>query len=83
MKIEDEIKLDFSDVLIKPQRSELKSRKEVNLEREMKFPHSNRTWKGIPIISANMDTTGTFEIAVEFSKYKMLTAIHKHYSVEE
>lgn len=83
MKIEDDIKLDFSDVLIKPQRSELKSRKEVNLEREMKFPYSTRTWKGIPIISANMDTTGTFEIAVEFNKYKMLTAIHKHYSVED
>lgn len=83
MKIKDDIKLDFSDVLIEPQRSELKSRKEVNLEREIKFPYSTRVWKGIPVISANMDTTGTFEIAIEFSKYKMLTAIHKHYSLEE
>ena len=36
-----------------------------------------------PVISANMDTTGTFEMAIELSKYKMLTAIHKHYTVEE
>ncbi len=83
MKIKDDIKLDFSDVLIEPQRSELRSRKEVNLEREIKFPYSKRIWKGVPIISANMDTTGTFEIAIEFNKYKMLTAIHKHYTIEE
>lgn len=83
MKIKDDIKLDFSDVLIEPQRSELRSRKEVNLEREIKFPYSKRIWKGVPIISANMDTTGTFEIAIEFNKHKMLTAIHKHYTIEE
>ena len=33
MRIESEIKLDFSDVLIKPKRSTLGSRKEVDLNR--------------------------------------------------
>jgi GMP reductase len=82
-QIREDIKLDFSDVLIEPQRSTLKSRKEVNLEREFTFLHSKTSWKGIPIISANMDTTGTFEIAEALQEHKMLTAIHKHYSIEE
>ncbi len=83
MKIKEDIKLDFSDVLIEPQRSTLKSRKEVSLEREMKFYHSNKIWKGVPIISANMDTTGTFEIAEALAEHKMITAVHKHYTLEE
>ncbi len=44
MKIEDDIKLDFSDVLIRPKRSKLSSRSEVSLERTFKFPNSNQTW---------------------------------------
>lgn len=82
-KIINEIKLGFQDVLIQPKRSSLKSRKEVSLERTFKFKRANETWTGVPIIAANMDTVGTFEIAYELSKFKMLTAIHKHYSVEE
>jgi GMP reductase len=82
-QIKEDIKLDFSDVLIEPQRSTLKSRKEVTLEREFTFYHSNIKWKGVPIISANMDTTGTFEIAEALSEHKMLTAVHKHYTIED
>ena len=82
-QIKEDIKLDFSDVLIEPQRSTLRSRKEVSLEREFSFLHSKLTWKGVPIISANMDTTGTFEIAEALEKHKMLTAIHKHYTITE
>ena len=59
MKIDHDIKLDFSDVLIRPKRSTLESRSQVNLEREFKFPHSTQIWKGIPIIASNMDTVGT------------------------
>ena len=55
MRIEDEIKLTFDDVLIRPKRSTLISRSEVKLEREFKFRHNKHTWEGIPIFSANMD----------------------------
>jgi len=82
MRIENEILLDYSDVLLKPKRSSLSSRKEVDLEREFTFKYSGVNWKGIPIFSANMDTSGTFEIALEMSRYKMLTAIHKFYKIE-
>ena len=83
MKIESGIKLDFNDVLLKPKRSILSSRKDVNIEREFTFLHSKRVWKGVPIVSSNMDTTGTFEIYKELSKYKMITCLQKHYSLEE
>lgn len=82
-QIKEDIKLDFSDVLIEPQRSTLKSRKEVSVERDFSFYHSDTKWSGVPIISANMDTTGTFETAEALQKHKMLTAIHKHYTIEE
>ena len=83
MRIEDEIKLTFDDVLIRPKRSTLVSRSEVVFERDFKFKHTNSTWSGVPIFSANMDTTGTFETAIALQKHKMLTAIHKFYSIEE
>ena len=83
MRIEDEIKLTFDDVLIRPKRSTLVSRSEVILERDFKFKHTDVTWTGVPIFSANMDTTGTFETAITLQKHKMLTAIHKFYSLEE
>jgi len=82
MKIETDIKLDFKDVLIKPIQSELNSRSEVNLEREFIFKNKQH-WTGVPIIISNMDTTGTFEMALEASKHKILTSIHKHYSIED
>ena len=56
MKIENEIKLDFNEVLIRPKRSTLNSRSEVELRRKFKFKYSSQEWEGIPIISANMDT---------------------------
>ncbi len=77
MKIEPEIKLTFDDVMIKPKRSTLKSRADVDLNRTFKFKHSSLTWTGIPIIAANMDTVGTIEMANELNKYNMLTALHK------
>jgi GMP reductase len=47
------------------------------------FPRADSGWTGVPIITANMDTTGTFEIAEVFAKYKMITAMHKHYTAEQ
>lgn len=83
MRIETDLKLGFKDVMIRPKRSTLKSRSEVSLLRSFKFLNSHRTWEGIPIIAANMDTVGTFEMAMELSKSKLLTTVHKHYSKEE
>lgn len=83
MRIENDVKLDFSDVLIRPKRSTLTSRKSVELERTFTFMHSGRTWTGVPIAAANMDTTGTFEMARALVKHRMITALHKHYSVKE
>ncbi|MEM9884482.1 MAG: GMP reductase [Bacteroidota bacterium] len=83
MRIEADIKLGFKDVLIRPKRSTLKSRSEVSLVREFHFLHSSSTWRGIPIIAANMDTVGTFEMATALAKHQLFTAIHKHYSTKE
>merc|ERR1719382_1496408 len=81
--IESEVKLDFKDVLIRPKRSFLASRSQVSIERTFAFPNSKREWTGVPIIAANMDTIGTFEVAIALAKRKCVTAVHKHYSVEE
>ncbi|TDP61572.1 GMP reductase [Flavobacterium dankookense] len=83
MRIETELKLGFKDVMIRPKRSTLNSRAQVSLEREFKFKHSTLTWTGVPIMAANMDTVGTFEMAIELAKEKLFSCIHKHYSVEE
>tara|TARA_Y100000034_G_scaffold116198_1_gene154266 strand:- start:682 stop:1716 length:1035 start_codon:yes stop_codon:yes gene_type:complete len=80
MRIEDDIKLDYSDVLIRPKRSTLESRKEVDLHREFTFKNG-KTWRGIPIVAANMDTTGTIEIGQEFYQYDMLTCLSKHVDI--
>lgn len=80
MRIEYDIKLDFKDVLIRPKRSVLTSRSEVSLEREFRFKNSGATWRGVPIIAANMDHTGTFEMANALAKYGLLTAIDKFIS---
>ena len=83
MRIESDIKLGFKDVMIRPKRSTLKSRAEVSLIRKFHFRHGNNEWEGTPIIAANMDTVGTFEMANVLSQHKLITAIHKHYSVEQ
>ena len=80
MRIEEDTKLDYSDVLIRPKRSTLQSRADVEIEREFKFFHSSKKWVGVPIMTANMATCGTFEMAKILSKYKMITTFHKYYS---
>ena len=77
MRIIEEVKLDFSDVLIKPKRSTLMSRKDAWLARKFKFRHSNRNWEGIPIIASNMDHTGTLNMFMELSRKGMLPALCK------
>ncbi|CAH0992744.1 GMP reductase [Sinobacterium norvegicum] len=83
MHVETEIKLGFKDVLIRPKRSKLKSRSQVSVERTFTMVNSGQEWTGVPIIAANMDTVGTFEMAAALAKHKILTAVHKHYTVDE
>lgn len=77
MRIEYDVKLDFRDVLIRPKRSVLKTRADVSLEREFRFKHTHTTWQGVPVIAANMDHTGTFNMASALSQHKLLTALDK------
>jgi len=82
-KISEDIKLDFSNVLIVPKISTLNSRSDVDLEREIVFEHSKRVWKGVPIIIANMDTTGTVEMARVCQKHHIITCLHKFHKAED
>ena len=79
MKIVDETKLDFDDILLVPARSPSASRKEVQLKRTFKFFHSPKEWHGLPIIAANMDTTGTFNMGAALSKHEAVTCLHKYH----
>ncbi|SMY35186.1 GMP reductase [Photobacterium andalusiense] len=83
MRIEQDLKLGFKDVLFRPKRSTLKSRSQVDLTRDFTFKHSGRQWSGVPIIAANMDSVGSFDMAIALSQHKVMTAIHKHYTVEQ
>ncbi|PSV26144.1 MULTISPECIES: GMP reductase [unclassified Photobacterium] len=83
MRIEQDLKLGFKDVLFRPKRSTLKSRSQVELTRDFTFKHSGRQWSGVPIIAANMDSVGSFEMVKSLSKHNVMTAVHKHYTVEQ
>jgi GMP reductase len=79
MRLINDTKFDFSDVLILPKRSTLGSRSEVNLYREFTFRNSKARYKGIPIMAANMDGVGTFEVTEALASYGMFTCLVKHY----
>ena len=83
MRIESDLKLDYKDVLLKPKRSKLTSRKDVDMEREFKFLNSGKEFTGIPIIASSMDGVGTFSMAKILQNYKMLTVLRKHYEPED
>ena len=85
MRIEEEIKLDFKDVLIRPKRSTLRSRKDVDITRDYQFKWSGRKYSGVPIIAANMDGVGTFSMAKTFLETQsgMSVALHKHYLIDK
>ena len=85
MRIEEDVKLDFKDVLIRPKRSTLASRKEVDIKRPYKFKWSERQFDGVPIIAANMDGVGTIAMAKAFAAEGsgLSVALHKHYPLED
>ena len=80
-KIELDEKLDFSDVLIRPKRSTIHSRNDIDMEREFKFPHSSKTWKGVPIMASNMDTVGTIPMYEALNEFNILTCFHKFINI--
>ncbi|MDE3175901.1 MAG: GMP reductase [Pseudomonadota bacterium] len=79
MRIETDVKLDFKDVLIRPKRSTLNSRNAVDINRSFRFLHTGASWKGFPLIAANMDVTGTLAMAKALGRHGAMTALHKHY----
>lgn len=86
VKIQDSLYLDFDDVLIRPKRSGLGSRNDVDLNARYTFKHSKKTWEGVPILASNMDTIGTFEIFNVLKEHKLITCFHKfykHYDFEQ
>jgi len=92
MRIENEILLDYSDVLIRPKRSTLTSRKDVDLERKFVFRNytpdfpeniEDEHYHGVPIMASNMDGVGTFAMATELAKQGIFTCLVKTYSKEE
>ena len=82
MRIEEDIKLDYADVLFRPKRSTLHSRKDVELKRTYKFKYSNHQWSGVPIIAANMDGVGKLEIAENLAKFKLMTCLTKQHDTK-
>lgn len=79
MRIERDIKLDYSDVLFRPKRSTIGSRSEVSLQRTFNFKHAPFTYVGTPIMAANMDGVGTFAMADHLSKQGLFTVLAKGY----
>lgn len=79
MRILEDVKLDFKDVLFVPKRSTLSSRREVDLVRKFKFRWSHHEYEGIPIMAANMDGVATFEMAKALQKHGLFTCLTKDY----
>ena len=88
MRIEEDNKLDYSSVLIRPKRSTLGSRKEVDLLREFTFRNAGYKnqevrYSGVPIMASNMDGVGTFEIADALAELGLFTCLVKNYTESE
>lgn len=83
MRIENDIKFDFDDLLIRPKRSTLRSRKDVDLHRTYTFRNSKQSWAGVPVMASNMDTIGTLDVAEVLVGHEMLTVLHKFHTPED
>lgn len=83
MRIENDPKLDFADVLIRPKRSTMSSRANVDITRAIPFRHAKAGWSGFPLIAANMDVTGTMPMARALARFDACVALHKYHSAED
>ena len=82
MKINKDLKLDFDDTLLVPHRTNTASRKNVKIERQFQFYHSSKSWTGVPIMAANMDSIGTLEMSKSLSADNLITCLHKYYTTK-
>jgi len=76
------VKLDFDDVLIVPQFSDITSRQQVKVETSIQGKWGARI-SGVPIIAANMDGVGTFSMHHALKKFNAFTAITKHHTLAD
>ncbi len=83
MRINNEPKLNFEDVLLQPKRSTLSSRKDVDMTRKFTFRNSSKVMNFTPIFASNMDGVGTFSMAKVLQEYKMMTVITKTTTPEQ
>jgi len=83
MHLAPDVKLDFKDVLIRPKRSTLNSRKDVDLTRTFTFKHSGWEYTGVPIMAANMDGVGTLAMAEALYEHRMFTCLTKDTLIED
>lgn len=83
MRLENDIKLDYDDVLLTPKRSTLMSRKEVVLLKKYFFKNSQYEYSGIPIMVANMDAIASKRMAEVIHQEGLITVLHKHYSKDD
>jgi len=92
MRIEEDVKLDYKDVLIRPKRSTLKSRNQVQLTRKTNFRNyqpdfpdnsADYHYQGLPIMASNMDGVGTFEMANKLASQHIFTCLVKTYEANE
>ena len=83
MRIDYNIHLDYSDVLLQPKRSALSSRRDVDILRKYKFRNSGKELTYVPVMASNMDGVGTFSMARVLQEFKMLTVIRKHYTIDD
>ena len=83
MRLDTEVKLDYKDVLLKPKRSTLSSRRDVEMTRSFSFRNSGETYECCPIIASNMDGVGTFSMAKVIQEYKMMTTITKTTTIDQ
>jgi GMP reductase len=90
MRLEEDLKLDYKDVLIRPKRSTLQSRSQVKLNRKFQFRNyepdfdiGDDHYNGIPIMAANMDGVGTFAMADKLAEGEIFTCLVKTYLAEE
>lgn len=83
MRILDDVKLDFKDVLFVPKRSTLRSRSDVDLNRNYVFKYSQQAFSGVPIMASNMDGVGTFEMANVLQSFPLFTCLVKSYGLSD
>ena len=85
MRIIEEEQLDFDDLMLMPQHSDINSRKEVCIERTFKWlgnDNLQHSFTCIPLMAANMIGIGAPAMAKVLVRNKCICTLEKHYSFE-